>query len=165
MPVIFTLGHLANIDVSLNVLQETINRKRERANYRMYAVAKRSGGRRFIHAVTLLLFRVQQYIHREILTKVPAHPSAYAFHSHGGIRAYASQHCGARWLFQYDIRDFFYSIDETVVYHIFEKLGYRSILAFELARICTTTSLPSFKIALKTITRHTGQAASGMKVA
>ncbi|NTU58606.1 MAG: RNA-directed DNA polymerase [Chlorobiaceae bacterium] len=147
LPVIFTLGHLAKIvGVETEILHETVNRQRESANYRMYAVAKRSGGRRFIHAVTPELFRVQQYLHKEILCGVKPHPAAFAFHSSGGIRQCASQHCGARWLFQYDLKDFFYEISEVDVYRIFNGLGYRKLLSFEIARLCTTTRLPiSFK--------------------
>ncbi len=51
-------------------------------------------------------------------------------------------HCGAKWLFQFDLSSFFYDITEVDVYRIFNGLGYRRLLAFELARICTTTHLP-----------------------
>src|SRR5260221_6949133 len=68
--VVFTLGHLARITgVNYGVIHDSVNRKREAANYRMYAVAKRSGGRRFIHSVCGDLFRVQQFINKEILQK------------------------------------------------------------------------------------------------
>lgn len=55
-------------------------------------------------------------------------------------------HCGARWLFQFDLQDFFfYSINEVDVYKVFKGLGYKPLLAFELARLCTTTRLPKHK--------------------
>lgn len=143
LPVIFSLRHLSNItDVDYSTLRATVMRKRESANYKMFAIKKRSGGRRFIHAVSGQLLRVQQFLNAEVLQQVSPHPTSFAFHAQGGIRKCAAMHCGARWLFQYDLQDFFYNINEIDVYHIFKKLGYRPLLAFELARICTTTHLP-----------------------
>jgi RNA-directed DNA polymerase len=103
-PVVFTLGHLSKITgVSYQVLRQTVNRKRESANYRMYAVKKRRGGRRFIHSVSKDLFRVQQFINQEILQKCIPHSSSFAFHPTGGIKQCATMHIGARWLFQFDL--------------------------------------------------------------
>jgi len=141
--VVFTLGHLARITgVNYRVLHDSVNRKREAANYRMYAVAKRSGGRRFIHSVCADLFRVQQFINQEILQKCQPHPASFAFHPTGGIRKCAAMHCGAKWIFQFDLTDFFYDVTEIDVYRIFHGLGYRPLLAMEFARLCTTTHLP-----------------------
>lgn len=143
LPVVFTLGHLAKITgVPYKMLRETVTRNRESANYRMYAVRKRAGGRRFIHSVSQDLFQVQQFINQEILQSVEPHHCSYAFHKSGGIRRCAAAHCGAKWLFQYDLKDFFYDINEVDVYQTFSSMGYRSLLSFELARLCTTTHLP-----------------------
>ncbi len=143
LPVIFTLRHLARITgVEYRVLRATVERRRESANYRMFAVKKRSGGRRHIHAVTDDLFKVQQFINLELLQNLKPHPASYAFHAEGGIRKCASMHCGARWLFQYDLENFFHALSERNAYRVFMSVGYRPLLAFELARLCTTTRLP-----------------------
>jgi len=143
LPVIFTLRHLSKItNTNYLVLRKTIMRRRELANYRMFSIKKRSGGWRYIHQVNKELFKIQQFINSEILQKIQPHPASFAFHSNGGIKKCALKHCGARWLFQYDLKDFFYTINEKNVYDIFHNQGYRSLLAFELARICTTTRLP-----------------------
>lgn len=143
LPVVFSLRHLSHLtDVNYWFLHETVNRKRERSNYRMYAIRKRSGGRRFIHAVTSQLLRAQSWINSEILQKCAPHPASYAFHGSRGIKDCASAHCGAKWLFQFDLTDFFYDISEIDCYRVFRRIGYRALLAFELARICTTTRLP-----------------------
>ena len=153
LPVIFTLRHLSKItNTNYLVLRKTIIRRRELANYRMFSIKKRSGGWRYIHQVNKELFKVQQFINSEILQKIQPHPASFAFHSNGGIKRCALKHCGARWLFQYDLKDFFYTINEKNVYDIFHNQGYRSLLAFELARICTTTRLP--KCLQKYITSH-----------
>ncbi|EPT0529495.1 hypothetical protein ACVNW6_000157 [Proteus mirabilis] len=63
LPVIFSLRHLSIITgVDYSVLRSTVARRRESANYRMFAIKKRSGGRRHIHAVTSELFKVQHFI-------------------------------------------------------------------------------------------------------
>ncbi|MCO6513036.1 MAG: RNA-directed DNA polymerase [Snodgrassella sp.] len=143
LPVIFTLRHLSKItNVDYLLLRKTVMRHREMANYRVFTIKKRSGGRRYIHRVSKELFKVQQFINFEILQKITPHHASFAFHSKGGIHACALSHCGARWLFQYDLKDFFYSINEIDIYNIFKDNGYRPLLAFELARICTTTALP-----------------------
>lgn len=154
LAVVFSLGHLARITgVSYRMLHATVNRTRESSNYRMYAVKKRSGGRRFIHAVSGDLAKVQKFISQEILQKCQPHVASFAFHRSGGIRKCALNHCGARWLFQYDLKDFFYDITESDVYKIFLSLGYRPLLSFEMARLCTTTHLPR---SIKPITHYAG---------
>ncbi len=142
-PVIFSLGHLGKIcDVPFKTLRETVQRRRERSNYRMYPIQKRSGGKRFIHSVSNDLFRVQQFLNKELLQKRKPHASSFAFHANGGIRQCAAMHCGARWLLNFDLKDFFYSVTERHVYRIFADIGYRPLVAFELGRLCTTTRLP-----------------------
>jgi len=154
LAVVFSLGHLARITgASYRMLHATVNRTRESANYRMYAVKKRSGGRRFIHAVSGDLAKVQKFISQEILQKCHPHVASFAFHRSGGIRKCAVNHCGARWLFQYDLKDFFYDITESDVYKVFLDLGYRPLLSFEMARLCTTTHLPK---SIKPITHNAG---------
>lgn len=146
-PVVFSLEHLSRItSVSYAMLRATVERKRESANYRMFAVSKRSGGLRFIHAVTGDLQIVQRFINQEILQNCRNHPASFAFHSSGGIRKCAAQHCGAKWLFQFDLSDFFYGVNEAHVFKIFREMGYRDLLAFELGRLCTTTRLPRNKL-------------------
>jgi RNA-directed DNA polymerase len=120
LAVIFSLRHLSQIsNVDYSVLRDTVKRKCESANYSIFAIKKRSGGRRFIHAVSGRLFTVQQFINTEILQKVELHPSSFAFHPNGGIRKCAQMHCGARWLFHFDIENFFYNVTEVHCFKIF----------------------------------------------
>jgi RNA-directed DNA polymerase len=143
LPVVFSLKHLSGIvGVNYDTLRESVRRKREAANYRMYRIAKRDGTFRHIHEVTSDLFRAQTFLAHEILAKVSPHRAAFAFHVGGGIKRCAAQHCGARWLFQYDLSNFFYSINEADVYGLFCRLGYRPLLAFEFARLSTTIRMP-----------------------
>lgn len=143
LPVVTTLRHLAEIvDVPYNFLRETVLRKREAANYRLFPVSKRSGGTRFIHEVGSQLLRVQKFLNQNVLQVCAPHPASFAFHSNGGIRKCAQMHCGAKVLLHFDLKDFFYSINECDIYKIFAGMQYRSLLSFELSRLCTTTHLP-----------------------
>jgi RNA-directed DNA polymerase len=146
LPVLFSLGHLSNItSIDYALLHDTVSRKRDAANYNLFAIRKRAGGRRFIHAVNGKLFHLQKYINDQILQKNRPHPASYAFHRSGGIRQCAAVHCGCRWLLQFDLKDFFYAISEPLIYSVFRKMGYKKLLSFELARLCTTLRLPKSK--------------------
>ncbi len=146
LPVIFSLRHLGKITgIGYELLHESVNRKRETANYTLFPVKKRSGKRRFIHAVNGKLFYLQKYINQEILQRIEPYSSSFAFHPSGGIKKCAMMHCGCKWLLQFDLRDFFYTISEPSIYKLFVELGYRPLLAFELARLCTTLHLPKSK--------------------
>jgi RNA-directed DNA polymerase len=143
LPVIFSLGHLSRItDIDYQYLHATVSRRNESNNYSLFEIRKRSGGKRYIHTVNGKLFRLHKFVSREILQKVKPHQSSFAFHSSGGIRKCAAMHCGSKWILQFDLKNFFYSISEQEVYQVFKQLGYKSLLAFELARLCTTTRLP-----------------------
>lgn len=168
LPIIFTLGHLSKITgVSYETLRAIVNRRRETSNYRMFAVEKRSGGRRFIHSVSTELFRVQQFINEAILQPQAPHGCSFAFHSSGGVRKCAERHCRARWLFQFDLKDFFYDVTELDAFRIFQTMGYRELLAFEMARLCTTTHLPRWqkRLLYRDITREVNadMASEGLK--
>ena len=142
-PVIFSIGHLSHItSIDYRILRETVRRNRESINYKIFSIKKRSGGRRFIHSVNNPIFRAHQFINKEILQLTKPHPSSIAFHRDGGIKKCASMHCGARTLFQYDLENFFHSINEVQVFSVFKGMGYKDLLSFELAKICTTTFMP-----------------------
>ncbi len=143
VPVIFSLMHLSVItNLDYDFLYKTVSRRFDKSNYRMFSIRKRSGKYRFIHASIKKLHILQKYINQEILKKIPTHPNSYAFKDNCNIVQCAKMHCGCKWLLQFDLKDFFFSITEKEVYNVFKSLGYRDILAFEFARICTTTRLP-----------------------
>ena len=139
LPVIFSLGHLGKITgIEYDLLHASVNRKRESSNYTMFSVKKRSGGRRFIHAVNGKLHDLHQYLNEEILQKVEPHPSSFAFHSAWGIRQCAAMHCGCKWLLQFDLKDFFYSVAEPAVYRVFSRLGYAPLCVYPIHKATTS---------------------------
>src|SRR5690625_7716878 len=76
LPVIFSLGHLSHMTgVNYSLLRATAHRRRESANYRMFAIKQRSGGRRHIQAVTGALFKAHPFLNCEIPRHVKPNPS------------------------------------------------------------------------------------------
>ncbi|MEO5349433.1 MAG: reverse transcriptase family protein [Magnetococcus sp. YQC-3] len=145
LPVILTLGHLAHVtDVSHGILADII--KRQIDPYRVFAIRKRSGGKRFICVPEAGLLGVQRWIHDEILCsrvalgKLSQHATAYAPRRSHIVNA--KRHVGAAWILKLDITRFFESVSERQVYRVFRGLGYRALVAFCLTRLCTRV-LPS----------------------
>lgn len=140
-PVIFTLAHLARCtDTQYRDLHEFVSRKNyesEKSHYRTFTIKKRNGGRRWIHAPHPVLKIVQSWIARNILSAKSVHSSSMAYRGDCSIVDNASVHCESDWLLKLDISNFFHSISERQVYHVFKEMGYSSLLSFELARLCT----------------------------
>ena len=83
--------------------------------------------------------RAQRWIAQRILTRGRPHWASYAYAPGSNIRLAADLHCGYKWLIKLDVRRFFESISELAVYRVIVSLGYRPLIAFEMARICTRT--------------------------
>ena len=140
VPTVFSLMHLAVLSrTRWSDLRDVIQRKRE--FYRIFTIGKRSGGSRLICAPTPNLRRVQTWIHKNILCSPGAefllHRAASAYRPNASILKNAQVHAGATWMVKLDIKDFFESVSERQVYHVFRRLAYPALLSFELARICT----------------------------
>lgn len=140
LPVILTPGHLAYLtDTAYKVLLGII--EREIDPYRVFAIRKRSGGKRFICVPEPSLLVSQRWIHDQILCSPHAlkglSSNATAYKPGSSHIVNAKQHLGADWVLKLDITQFFESISERQVYHVFRGLGYRALVAFCLTRLCT----------------------------
>lgn len=140
LPIILTLGHIAHItDISHNILLNIV--RRETDPYRIFSIRKRSGGKRYICAPESGLLNVQRWVHDHILNseialkKISSNIMAYI--PGGSHIKNAKQHVGASWIIKLDITNFFESISERQVYYVFRELGYRALVSFNLARLCT----------------------------
>lgn len=140
LPVVLTLGHLSHItDKHYWSILGIINRDIE--PYRVFAIRKRKGGKRFICVPDQNLLCIQDWIHKNILcspyalSQISSCATAYIpGHSH---IVNAQRHVGAEWIVKVDITQFFEAISERQVYYVFKELGYRSQVAFCLTRLCT----------------------------
>lgn len=140
LPVILTLGHLAHTTgVSRSVLTGII--KRQIDPYRVFAIRKRGGGKRFICVPESGLLGLQRWIHDHILCSTAALKSlschATAYMPDSSHIKNAKRHVDAAWVLKLDITRFFESISERQVYHVFRGLGYRALVAFCITRLCT----------------------------
>jgi RNA-directed DNA polymerase len=145
LPVILTLGQLAYCtEVPYRVLIGIISRQVD--PYRVFAIRKRNGAKRFICVAEYHLLQVQRWIHEHILcspcarTKLSVGSTAYARGCSHKVNA--KRHLGAEWLLKLDITNFFESISERQVYRIFRSLGYAALVSFGLTRLCTRALPP-----------------------
>lgn len=136
LPPIYDLKHISHYTgVGFTYLRSVVSR--ERSPYNPYSIPKRSGGKRFIHAPENGVKGVQRWISCEILSHLSPHWRCFSFHKNSSIKQCAAEHSLSRWLIKIDIERFFESVSEIQVYKLFRKLGYKPLVSFELARICT----------------------------
>lgn len=141
LPPLLTLGHLAKeVGVPHPLMREWVLRTREN-QYRHFYVAKRAGGFRKISVPEPLLMAVQRWLTKNVLNRVHADPAATAYQPGCSPKAAATVHLGCRWLIKIDLKSFFESVSERQVFRVFAQLGFPGLLAFQLARICTTISV------------------------
>jgi len=138
--------HLAHLSgTSWSSLRATVARSKD--NYTTFEIRKRSGGNRRICVPAPALKLAQGWIHKHILCSPGAlallQQASTAYAPGSSIKMNASAHAGAAWLIKLDIKDFFESISERQVYHVFKSLfGYPALLSFEMARLCTRVVPP-----------------------
>lgn len=150
LPIIFNLKHLAKItNVDQHFLYSVIYHRRKKGYYKIFRINKRSGGYRFIHSPNNELKKVQCFINKYILSRLDIHTSCLSYHKNGGILKCAQQHTDAKTLFKYDLKDFFFCINEISVYHLFHSLGYTKKLSFQMARLCTIILIKEHKRYIK----------------
>jgi len=133
---IYSLAHLCHYSgANFYYLRHVIQRRTK--CYDEYQIPKRSGGHRFIASPKEPLKEVQRWINRYVISNVKPHWRCYSYHSGSSIYSCAKEHCGAKWLIKLDIENFFDSVSEITVYKLFRSMGYKALVAFELARLCT----------------------------
>lgn len=133
---ILSLGHLAHeTGASYTYLREVVSRTRD--PYRSLAVPKGNGGSRAISAPDPILADVQRWILANPLANLPANSASYAYQTGRSIVQCAERHLGVQWMIKMDLHNFFDTVTESRVYKVFRSLGYRKLVAFELARVTT----------------------------
>lgn len=138
---VFTLKHLAVLsEVDYGFIRQTVARRTDA--YTEFRVKKRSSQDsdpryRTICVPSPGLMKVQRWIAQNILAHVPAHACSVAFSKGDSLFKAVEPHCSAKWLVKLDIRNFFESISEASIYLKLQSLGFESLVAFEIARLCT----------------------------
>jgi len=158
VPVVLTLRHLAQLSgVHYGFLRKVISRH-ELDPYRSFRLRKRSlpGEVARFRRITIPhppLMAVQKWIASNILAHGHVHDASVAFAPRCTLLEAAQPHCDAKWLIKVDIKNFFESVTERQAFRAFRALGYQSLVAFEMARLCTRVGsieyrsrLPKWKV-------------------
>ncbi|MGA7218017.1 MAG: reverse transcriptase family protein [Candidatus Sulfotelmatobacter sp.] len=104
--------------------------------YRAFMIRKKSGGERMIYAPRVFLKTVQRYVLRAILETRPLPPHVHGFVSGRGIVTNAAMHRSAPYVLNVDLKDFFDSVREDAVRHLFMDFGFGERVARTLAGLC-----------------------------
>jgi len=88
------------------------------------------------------LMSTQRKIYRDILCKIPIHPSAHGFTRNRSIVSYTDPHLDKQWVLRLDIKNFFTNISYTRIYNIFSCLGYPKPVVRLLSLLCTNQVPP-----------------------
>jgi RNA-directed DNA polymerase len=153
LPVFQNIEELAKaMNLSVNRLRFlAFDRKTsEVSHYIHFKMQKKSGGFRLISAPMPALKTAQHWILENILNRTEVHPAAHGFLAEKNIVTNARQHVGAEILINFDLKDFFPSINYKRVKGVFRSFGYAEAIATVLALICTAPNTEEVELDGKT---------------
>ena len=127
------------LNLSLSELQHfSIHRHRETTpHYVTFAIRKRTGGHRLIHAPKKRLKAIQRQLNTLLVSKLPTSDFAHGFRSGHSVKTNAAPHVGKRFVIKLDIQDCFPSIHFGRIRGLFIALGYGYPVANCLAVLMT----------------------------
>jgi retron-type reverse transcriptase len=108
-----------------------------RVHYIWFEVPKRGGGLRKLSAPHRSLAACQEWVLRQVLDKLPAHPAAQGFIVGRSTLTNAQPHVGRQVVVNVDIKDFFPSISFYRVCGLLKQVGYSPAVATIMALLCT----------------------------
>ena len=116
----------------------SIHRQRERVpHYLAYAIPKRSGGTRIIHAPKQRLKAILRTVQRELVGKLPVSTHAHGFVTGRSVKTGALPHVRKQVVMRLDLADFFGTVTMARVRGYLIALGYGYPVATTLATLCT----------------------------
>ena len=140
LPIWNTEGDVAKaLGISVGELRHfAIHRSRERVeHYVTYAIPKRSGGQRIIHAPKARLKAILRKLQTELVGKLPVSEHAHGFVRGRSVRTGAAPHVGKRVVMRLDLREFFPTVTAARVRGYLLALGYGYPVAATLAVLAT----------------------------
>jgi RNA-directed DNA polymerase len=153
LPVFQSIEELAKaMNLSVNRLRFlAFDRKTsEVSHYIHFKMQKKTGGFRLISAPMPALKATQHWILENILNRIGVHTAAHGFLAEKNIVTNAQQHIGAEILINFDLKDFFPSINYKRVKGIFRAFGYAEAIATVLALLCTAPDTEEVELDGKT---------------
>lgn len=135
LPIIFDQTHLALL---IGIDNEYLHRMSNAPEffYRTFFIEKRNGKKRRIDEPLPDLKKVQSWILREILYKVPCSKFAKAYIPDISIKDNSRFHRNQKIVMAVDLKDFFPSIKSGYVLSTFLSIGYNLPTAVILTRLC-----------------------------
>jgi len=119
-------------------------------HYISFKLPKKTGGHRLISAPMPDLKAAQIWILENILNRVAVHDAAHGFVSGKNIVSNARVHTGAKTVVNFDLENFFPSINYRRVKGIFRALGYAEAIATVFALLTTAPETEEIEIDGKT---------------
>lgn len=135
LPVIYDTQHLSLL-VGYN--KKYIKRAVQYTSYfyRYFKIEKKNGSKRQIAEPLPSLKEIQHWILHKILYKIEVHKYSKAYIKGKSIKDNVKFHKGKKIVLTLDICDFFKSLTIDKTSQCFKKMGYSSILADLLAKLC-----------------------------
>ena len=129
-----------SIHESLGVSSAQLERIIQRApnTYKVYEIPKKSGGHRIIAQPAKETKYIQNWLIKNIFTRLPIHASAAAYKEGASIKKNASTHKDNSYIAKFDFKDFFTSIkinDIVVLLHLHFSKEYGNEDIFKMAYI------------------------------
>jgi retron-type reverse transcriptase len=109
----------------------------DKMHYTFYIKKKYGTKKRRIDSPNRELKAIQRLIYDHILLKVPLPGCVHGFRKNHNIRSNAITHCGNRYVYTLDIKDFFPGITRGQVRDMFTSLGIPGTHAEVLSELCT----------------------------
>lgn len=153
------LPNFSNIEQLAKAMNLTVGKLRflafhrntsETKHYIHFQLPKKTGGFRLISAPMPQLKTAQHWILHNILQKVSVHEAAHGFLPEKNIVSNAQPHVGAKIVVNFDLKDFFPSINFPRVKGVFRSLGYSEAIATIFSLICTAPDVEEVEIDGKT---------------
>ncbi len=128
--------------ILLKSLTYYANPKICKKRYYTFTIPKKSGGDRIIHAPVKGLKSILRPLNFVLQCMYKPHQAATGFVLNKSVVDNTQKHVGQRYVFNIDLKDFFYSFDRNRVklafmYEPFNLNGNKEPLAFLLASLCT----------------------------
>jgi RNA-directed DNA polymerase len=107
------------------------------SHYVTFAIPKRTGGERLIHAPKRRIKAIQRALLPLLIDRLPVSDHAHGFRRARSVRSNAGAHVGRAVVLRLDLEDFFPTVHFGRVRGLFLSLGYSYVVAATLAALVT----------------------------
>lgn len=137
VPVIYNLEHFSLlIGIDKKLLSSVIFSNKEHL-YKTIKIPKKVKGYRELSVPISTLKYIQKWILKNILEEIPSSQYVTGFEKKMSIMENAKRHLNKECVINIDLKDFFPSITNQMVYNIFYSLGYTKEMSNMLTTLCT----------------------------